>query len=69
VITRSIASAGVSCRKGNPAFSHSRTLAVASAGKTATSHGSARAGARVDICAHAHGVWTTNHHAAAVSAK
>ena len=32
MITRSIASAGVSCRKGNTAFNNSRTLAVDSAG-------------------------------------
>ena len=68
-MTRSIASAGVSCGKGKTAFNNSRTLAVDSAGKTSTSNWCARAGSRGDICAHATVVWATNHHAAAVSAK
>jgi hypothetical protein len=69
VITRSIASAGVSCRKGNTAFNHSRTLAVDSAGKTSTSNGRAKSGSRAYACAQTNLVWATNHNAAAVSAK
>ena len=68
-MTRSIASAGVNCGKGNTAFNHSRTLAVDSAGKTATSNWYASAGSRVDICAHTKLVWATNHNAAAGRAK
>ena len=69
VMTRSIASAGVSCGKGNTAFNNSRTLAVDSAGKTSTSSWCASAGSRVYICAQTNFVWATNHNAAAVSAR
>ena len=68
-MTRSIASVGVSCGKGNTAFNNSRTLAVDSAGKTSTSSWYASAGSHVYICAHTNFVWATNHNAAAVSAK
>ena len=68
-MTRSIASAGVSCGKGHTAFNNSRTLAVDSAGKTSTSSWCASVGSRVYIGAHTHLVWAMNHNAAAVSAR
>src|SRR5215831_1214841 len=69
VITRSIASAGVSCRKGNTAGNNSRTLAVDSAGKISTSNWRAKLGSRAYACAQTNLAWATNHNAAAVSAK
>ena len=69
MITRSVAGSSVSCGKGKTAFNTSRTLAVESAGKTATANWRASAGSRGYACAHANVGWATNHNDAAVRAK